>query len=85
MAKKSKEQEPAVRKSFLVFGGIVVGFAAVVFAIMTFFGGGGSGEATKAPTAPAPATQSQDAGDIQQPSVPGEGLRAGGRNPFVRG
>jgi hypothetical protein len=86
MTKQSNEQHPAVRKSVLVIGGIVVGVAALIFAIMTFFGGGGSGEATRAPaTTPAPITQSQDSGDNGQPSVPSEGLRAGGRNPFVRG
>ncbi len=86
MAKQSKDQ-PAVRKSFLVFGGIVVGVAAVVFALMTFLGGGGSGEASNPPAGtPAPAqSQSQDSDDSGGPSAPGEGLRSGGRNPFVRG
>lgn len=86
MAKRSKEEQPAVRKSFLVFGGIVVGVAAVVFAIMTFFGGGGSGTAADRPASnPPPVSQSQDTGDSGHPSAAGEGLRAGGRNPFVRG
>ncbi len=85
MAKQSKE-EPAVRKSVLVVGGIVVAVAAVVFALMTFLGGGGSGEAANPPAGtPAPASQSQDSGDSGQPSSSDEGLRAGGRNPFVRG
>jgi len=86
MAKRSKEEQPAVRKSFVIVGGIAVGVAAVVFAVLTFFGGGGSGSATDSPaTTPAPISQPQDTGDSGQPSAPDEGLRAGGRNPFVRG
>ncbi len=86
MAKRSNEQQPAVRKSFLVWGGIVVAIAGLAFVLMTFLGGGGgSGEASNAPSSPAPATQADGSDAKVQPAAPGEGLRAGGRNPFVRG
>ena len=87
MAKKSKEQQPAVRKSFVIFGAITVAVAALAFVLVTFVGGGGGGgsSASKSPSSQTPATQAEDSSGNVQSGGPGEGLRPGGRNPFVRG
>lgn len=73
---KQRVQQPPIRKSFLIFGAIVLGVAVVGFVLMNVVGGS---EPTPSPVtpgsgqngvAPAPATQ-------EEPR-----LREGGRNPF---
>jgi hypothetical protein len=93
MAKRSKSAQPPVRKSFLVFGGIVIGVAVLGFVVSTFVLGGGGGGDDAAPAAPV--TSSAPAGAVPNTdgtatdggptsSVPKNELTPGGRNPFSR-
>lgn len=91
MAKKTFEQEPAVRKSFLVVGGVAIAAVLMGFVLMTFVfgGGGGGGDDVAVPT---PAAQTSNGGGTgtgvapQPTPVPVEpaGLQEGGRNPFAQ-
>lgn len=94
MAKKTKGSEPPVRKSFLIFGGIIIGVAVVGFVVSTFVlgGGGGGPEVTTPITSSAPTTTGTEPAAPASDDVPATGsttgnfpkndLKPGGRNPF---
>jgi hypothetical protein len=91
MAKKKKADEPAVRKSFLVFGGVIIGVAILGFVVSTFLvgGGGGGEEVTKPISSSAPTTGSDTSGSTGTPATgattgtfPKNELKPGGKNPF---
>jgi hypothetical protein len=93
MAKK-KAAEPAVRKSFIVGGGIVIGVAILGFVLSTFvLGGGGGGDEDTGPvTTPAPVSSANPGTvpgsdgvpttDTDTSKFPANELKPGGRNPF---
>lgn len=88
-----KVETPAVRKSFLVFGGVAVGVAVIGFVVMNLLGGGG-GEAdlvTPPQGSPAGVVSTPAAGDpaanpapvsTPAPAPAAPGLNPGGRDPF---
>jgi hypothetical protein len=91
MAKKSKGTEPPVRKSFLIFGGIIVAVAVLGFVVSTFVlgGGGGGGEEPAPATSSAPVPNTGAPGSDGVPATggatnkfPKNELKPGGRNPF---
>lgn len=88
MAKRQAEPQPAIRKSFLITGGVAIGAALLGFILMTFVLGGGGGSSDPAPTpaAGAPAVGSDGApastpAPTERPAEP-DGLTPGGRDPF---
>ncbi|MEX0875189.1 MAG: hypothetical protein WD646_03240 [Actinomycetota bacterium] len=81
------EDQPAVRKSFLVIGGVAIGTAVLAFVVMNFIVGGDSGDGEEASTisttqgSPAPTSSAEPS--LSNPlSGQSEGLRPGGRDPF---
>jgi hypothetical protein len=90
MAKKSTEPEPAIRRSFLIVGGVALAAALLGFIVMNFvLGGGGGGEvpaddAAIVQTSPlpgAPGGVAQPPAATPQPTD--NALRPGGRDPFI--
>lgn len=97
MARRPERQLP-VRKSFLIFGGIVLGVAVLGFVLMNFVGGGGGTEFPEetpitpqggAPqrgttgTASPNSTQPPGAQATPVPTATPYKLREGGRDPFI--
>jgi hypothetical protein len=92
VARRQATNEPPVRRSFLIFGGVAVGAAVIAFVLMNFVLGGDDGgveedttpTTTVAPGAPAgqPAPAAPTA--TPKPSEP-PGLRPGGDDPFAAG
>jgi hypothetical protein len=81
------EDQPAVRRSFLVLGGVAIGVAVLAFVLMNFIVGGDSGGGEEASTisttegSPAPTSSAQPS-ISNVSSGESEGLRPGGRDPF---
>lgn len=88
MARRPEPQEP-IRKSFLIFGGVVVGVALLAFVLTTFVFGGGGGGGSDEPivTSPTPGTAPDPAAaaaaPTPTPSPTPFKLTPGGRDPFV--
>jgi hypothetical protein len=91
MAKKSAsfEQEPAVRKSFLIVGGVALAAAVLGFVVMNFVLGGGGGDedtggedtASQVSTTNAPEAPAVEPPATPKPAEP-KGLTSGGYDPF---
>jgi hypothetical protein len=87
MAKKKSQGEPQLRKSFLVWGGVILGIAVLGFvATKVIGGGGGEGLDTGPVLTPSTATTDGSTGGAAAGSAatkPTENkLTDGGRNPF---
>jgi hypothetical protein len=95
MARRIEKQQP-VRKSFLIFGGVVIGAAVLAFVLMTFvFGGGGAIEVEETPEetatspapgaagSPAPGGQAPAAQPTPTPTATPYKIQEGGRDPFI--
>ena len=87
---KSSEQQPAIRKSFLVVGGIAVAVAVLAFVATNLLGGsGGEPPSDQASTIsdtvgdPAPTSAPTSAEITDAPGDRSEGLVPGGRDPFT--
>lgn len=86
MAKRrSTEKEPAIRKSFLITGGVAIAVVVLAFIVTTFVFGGGGGEVPDTPEPVAGEVQngvSPQATPTPAPTEPA-GLTPGGRDPFT--
>jgi hypothetical protein len=80
MAKR--RTQPQVRKTLLVWGGVVIGVALLGFVLTTFVGGGG-GSTPPPSSAAGPSVDRKATPQVGVPKNPSPAsLRAGGRDPF---
>lgn len=77
---KTRTQQPQIRKSVLVFGGVVLGVALLGFVLTTFVGRGGGGDPSPPPLSTGGSQASTVTPKPEAPKAPG--LRQGGRDPF---
>jgi hypothetical protein len=86
MAKKKKPPEPAIRKSYLITGGIAIGAALLGFVVVNFAmagDGGGSDEATELAITDAASIPLQAEPEVGADTSGGANeLSEGGRDPF---
>jgi hypothetical protein len=89
MGRRSSEEQPAIRKSFLVTGGIAIGVAVLAFVATNFLTNSDSGGEDQATAisetvgSPAPTSAPESAEITDAPGSRSEGLVPGGRDPFT--
>jgi len=89
MGRRSSEEQPAIRKSFLVMGGIAIGVAVLAFVATNFLTNREPPAEDQASAisetvgSPAPTSTPDSAEIIDAPGSRSEGLVPGGRDPFT--
>jgi hypothetical protein len=89
MGRRSSEEQPAIRKSFLVMGGIAIGVAALAFVATNFLvnrepaGEDQASAISDTVGSPAPTSAPESAELTDAPGSRSEGLVPGGRDPFT--
>ncbi len=88
MGRRSTEQQPAIRKSFLVTGGVAIGVAVLAFVGMNFLtsrepADDQASAISETVGSPAP-TSAPDSAELKDaPGDDSQGLQPGGRDPFT--
>jgi hypothetical protein len=88
MGRRSSEEQPAVRKSFLVMGGIAVGVAVLAFVATNVLmnrppADDQASAISETVGSPAPTSTPDSAEITDAPGTRSEGLVPGGRDPFT--